>query len=520
MTGSDSVNILKGKYKRALYTINTLEKEKDNIQKAFDYYKESIVRTHKITEELCVSIMKRRQAKDVEQAWWKKSLDDKILEARENVDGYFDSLKPELELMKNNIDTLKQMNNTKTQIIEKIQEDKERLQKEMAEMEERKNKVIETLSKKLRTGKMEEEDINKIISSGSKKYEDINKPIAQKMELHTELSDGIEAEVYEATGMFYEAKELGIPVKMGPKLETHEELKAVQQQKVRELAEEKSRIIASYARSLKDHHKLVIRAFGETGFSETNDIVAHILEQPDHPSNSRVRTSSHELTKPMNEMPEPVLNIIKFSISCSPNFAVYKLSDMGSDIYRYLFEKEPAESEVDIIKKDHTSLEHGYGIKKLALFLKNTGYVKNRSADVIYLTRATEYKIKIDDRTSYIPDIVIHFYDRKNNRDIKQYIEYETGKCTETDLISKCNKMVTFTRTLNFVVPNKEAKDILIKKFEKWRDSITKDEITFPGDKTIYFKINTMDDLKNNDCSKVIPWEWERKIMKPVRKDG
>ena len=81
-------------------------------------------------------------------------------------------------------------------------------------------------------------------------------------------------------------------------------------------------------------------------------------------------------------------------------------------------------------------------------------------ADVVYMTRAKEYTVKTGENSSYIPDIVI-VYKGKNGQEYREYYEYETAKCQGKDFFAKCNKMASFTRFINIIVPGKPEKEII-----------------------------------------------------------
>lgn len=51
------------------------------------------------------------------------------------------------------------------------------------------------------------------------------------------------------------------------------------------------------------------------------------------------------------------------------------------------------------------------------------------------------------------------------------YIEYECGNHTQTNFNGKCNKMLNFTNTLNFIVPNRKGEEIINSQVRKWIDN-------------------------------------------------
>lgn len=53
----------------------------------------------------------------------------------------------------------------------------------------------------------------------------------------------------------------------------------------------------------------------------------------------------------------------------------------------------------------------------------------------------------------------------------QMYIEYECGNHTQTNFNGKCNKMLNFTNTLNFIVPNRKGEEIINSQVRKWIDN-------------------------------------------------
>ena len=156
------------------------------------------------------------------------------------------------------------------------------------------------------------------------------------------------------------------------------------------------------------------------------------------------------------------------------------------------------------------------------MLIKEMPYIKNLKAEVVYLTRDKEHTVKTGPNTAYIPDIVILI--NKDGKQQKRYIEYETGKCSDTDFYAKCNKIASFSKFINIVVPKNEAKEEVIRRIEKWRNEITKDGAEFPRKDQIKIRISTYlelrDSLKNGEADSKFPWLWEKTISPPKRKEG
>lgn len=77
-----------------------------------------------------------------------------------------------------------------------------------------------------------------------------------------------------------------------------------------------------------------------------------------------------------------------------------------------------------------------------------------------------KHPLKIREGMSYIPDIICTTLDGK-----QMYIEYECGNHTQTNFNGKCNKMLNFTNTLNFIVPNRKGEEIINSQVRKWIDN-------------------------------------------------
>lgn len=177
----------------------------------------------------------------------------------------------------------------------------------------------------------------------------------------------------------------------------------------------------------------------------------------------------------------------------SGNFNVYSLTNFGKTLYRFLFGKEPHEAEMDVVIRHHGTLEHGYGILKTAEMISEMAFVRNSGAKVISLTRRKDYAIKTKDNSSYIPDIIL--IQKMKDEEQRRYLEYETGKCTKSDFFAKCNKIASFSRYLNFIVPNQEVKNYLLGEIEEWKEQILAPG-AFPGKGTIHIRVATYDELK------------------------
>ena len=217
----------------------------------------------------------------------------------------------------------------------------------------------------------------------------------------------------------------------------------------------------------------------------------------------------------------PVIKMTKVPIPGSPNFHVYELTKLGTDCFTFLFGKEPIESDAEAIRKQHTTLEHGYGIQRTAELIKTHPYTKSlQDSDVVYITRDKGNTIKTSQRRSYIPDIIIK-YKNKDKEQKQQFIEYETGKCTVTDFADKCIKIACISKYINIIVPNNAAKSNTLEKINKFKKLAREDPSilqNIPKErKEMDFRLSTFlelkDSLKDNTEKKL--WFYETVFTLP-----
>lgn len=182
----------------------------------------------------------------------------------------------------------------------------------------------------------------------------------------------------------------------------------------------------------------VMRIIGSYGISKYPEIEAKALEETDL-RKTKIRSSTQSLFR-MDAILQEVLNL-----PLSPKCFVYKLSDIGYRLYKIKYGKDPVESELDKIIKEHDNPEHGYGIIDVVKILNGSGFYQ----EVTGFNRKNAITLK--DGKQYIPDIICV------TKRYKEYIEYERGYHTQSDFNEKCNKMTQVTRFLNFVTPNKEV---------------------------------------------------------------
>lgn len=161
---------------------------------------------------------------------------------------------------------------------------------------------------------------------------------------------------------------------------------------------------------------------------------------------------------------------LKFLVGCQilqeekvkvkTTISFFYFSIKGSRIFEILFQEKPIMSMAEKLIAEHDNLVHGYGIFLTAEILKEN----ERFRSVNIWNR--KHPLKIREGMSYIPDIICTTLDGK-----QMYIEYECGNHTQTNFNGKCNKMLNFTNTLNFIVPNRKGEEIINSQVRKWIDN-------------------------------------------------
>lgn len=204
---------------------------------------------------------------------------------------------------------------------------------------------------------------------------------------------------------------------------------------------------------LSDDQWEIIRIIGETGLSVYADILSKY--KTDNGSNA-VSDSTMKIL--MNQLADKKV-VSKETISIyTGKLAVHELQPLGKRFYLERFNAKPVVSEASTIKREHNNYIHGYGIKKLADAIRETGEFK----EVNEFQRKKAQSIR-GNAASYIPDIVC--VDKKG---LTLYIEYEVGTTSQNDFNAKCAKLCDVTNFINIVVPNNEEAEKQLKKIEKF----------------------------------------------------
>lgn len=242
----------------------------------------------------------------------------------------------------------------------------------------------------------------------------------------------------------------------------------------------------AYISAMTDIMWDIMEAIGTQGFAKSNDILNWIdNKSPNKYAKSNVLNSLTTLKK-MN-----ILTAENVSTGYR-RFQIFKFSQKGEEMFRAYFKKEPVESEIDKIIRDHDNVVHGYTIKDACELLINYH-------NCVYATMdRQEVAIKLPNGETYIPDIIAE----KENGE-KMYIEVELGNTPQKDFNNKCSKMLQVTKNLYFVT---DVDETIRKKLEgqvsMWILSMGgKEKI---AGTTVY--LTTMTQLSKGEFSKVLKY--------------
>lgn len=202
----------------------------------------------------------------------------------------------------------------------------------------------------------------------------------------------------------------------------------------------------------------VIETLGKKGFSESTDIVNYLQEESENKiSRSAVMSSLTTLSQCQIIQTENIATGLRSQLS------IYKLSNIGMQVFKEKFNEVPIKPDCDKIKEDHDNLKHGYNIKDCATQFEKYFECKN-----IEMKR-NMVAIKLPDGETYIPDIIVSL---KNKQTL--YVEVELGNTDatpekqENDFFKKCNKMFKITKTFFIVSDNGDTKKINDAKISNW----------------------------------------------------
>lgn len=234
--------------------------------------------------------------------------------------------------------------------------------------------------------------------------------------------------------------------------------------------------------------KVILETIGETGLSR-------VTELKDTDSFKRTFVNSNgeftqgALSKKIQVLDDlDIVDVEKITTGRKGGYEnIYSLSEMGIQMYRKMFATNPVESEKFAIKRQHTSLEHGYFIKTVAKELENKGYeVFDSPEDCV---RKPLMSLEDgDDKLRVEADLII------NKSDTEYIIECEMGTTSDSDMNKKLDKLILVTNVISFIMNNQDSLNKTSAKVDKWITKKGRENL-----KGYTFRFTTLDTLKKKE---------------------
>ncbi len=190
------------------------------------------------------------------------------------------------------------------------------------------------------------------------------------------------------------------------------------------------------------------------------------------------------------------------------NFKLLIVTDLGKQLYRTTFKKEPPKQEHIALLRNHASLEHGYMIKDVKKILAKRNVYREIS------TNRKLNRIVLHDGRSVIPDVIAKTYGIEN-----EYYEVECGTHNQSEFNAKCNKLLGVTRDINIIGKNRDSiTRILVPKIERWIKSVGID-VLWRIDETV--TVYGMTDFARRKKTYSLDFEKEKMVchFKPEKED-
>lgn len=163
---------------------------------------------------------------------------------------------------------------------------------------------------------------------------------------------------------------------------------------------------------------------------------------------------------------------------------LHSLTSLGRSLYKSMFRSEPKISEKEVIRKQHTSLEHGYFIKAVAKELENKGYdVFDAPEDCI------RRPLKVDENGDSNFRVEADLIAKKDDEEL--IIECEMGTTSQADMNKKLDKLILVTTEIHFIMNKNESLSQTANKVDRWISKKGKNNL-----KGYTFKFTTLDNLK------------------------
>lgn len=221
----------------------------------------------------------------------------------------------------------------------------------------------------------------------------------------------------------------------------------------------------------------MLQIIGQTGYSETNDIVEECTKQNELGSHTVIRDNLKLMVE------NKLLETETISTPIRRKLTLYSMTPIGVEIYRKEYRKKPLKDEKTRIKEMHATLQHGYCIKDTAKILGDLGY-SNVCMD------STKNAIEVANNRRYVPDIVANF-DAKT----KTYWEVELGHHKDGDFYEKLEKAAKVTSTVYVVVNDMQSWDKLKKQITGFKLKLKQEHRTIK----LTVVLGTMTQLSKKD---------------------
>lgn len=207
-------------------------------------------------------------------------------------------------------------------------------------------------------------------------------------------------------------------------------------------------------KNMTDLMQMYVQVVGDTGLTEYSEIRAAIRYRLEK------KVSDSSIYNAHNSLLSTSLITAEKISTGSRWFLGVGLSQLGMQYYIEEYGKQPVESEMHQLIREHDNVRHGYAIKDVARILSDSKNYKSIS------TKRRANTISIDGGRRCIPDIVCC---GSNTID---YFEVDCGNHRQSEFEDKCNKLKAITKNLHFIATTRdEMVDKLKPQIEKWISS-------------------------------------------------
>lgn len=220
----------------------------------------------------------------------------------------------------------------------------------------------------------------------------------------------------------------------------------------------------------------LIKVMGEYGLSEAKMIYEKTKE--------RTNTSDTTLKAKFSDIEKKgFLEREEVSTFLRKKLALYSLSELGKIVYKKLTGQNPVVAEKDVLKRQHSTLQHAYCIKDTATILEQLGYT-NISID------SSKNSIQVAGGRRYVPDIVADFSPTE-----KTYWEVELGHHKDGDFYEKISKAAKVSSVLYIIANDRDSYDKLKRQVGRYAAHVLKTDQNIK----ITIFLGTMNQLKQRN---------------------